>query len=532
MTPSHAPAVRRPRAGSAGPGPASRGVLQRCSCGGAPGPTGECKDCRRKRKLGLQARLRVGPAGDRYEREADRIAASLAAGGGAPSSGPLRVTPLVQRNGGSAETTAPDVVNRVLAEPGRPLDCGTRRYMEAGFGREFGHVRIHAGPRAADAARSVGARAFTVGSDVAFDAGEYRPESTAGRRLLAHELTHTIQQGATNGPARIGGNDPARTGGAALQRQPSPSPDPPGRGAGPLTPARAAELAEATCDVGSLCRLHFAHPDIVPDSRVARVVQHCRPGVLVSRAPCLDLSVIDPQLYGGAAPGAGAAVKPGSKKAAGKSGAGLPDFGKLLTFELHTGDGTFTVKLPTSLTFKLPVEFRGASKLTFEMSAKASGAFSFSITLDGIPHVQIKSTTTADVSSKTVKSEIKISSSMKTCHAPDSHTTRESLKKAGEKLKTAIEQVNKSPAQVKAEKAAKKTGATVHPSPPEGLDRLKRLGDVVSGIVDVKKAVDKAKAGCKPKPTISFGITGKAPMEPSSPNAPAASITGNLIINF
>ncbi len=523
MTHAHASAGRGPHIEPWTPIPASRGVLQRCSCGGSSGPTGECTECRRKRKLGLQAKLRVGPAGDRYEREADRIAASVV-GAGRTSGNPLRVTPLVQRSGSGVAAAAPDTVGRMLAEPGRPLDPGARRDMESRFGRDFGHVRVHAGSRAVDAARSVGARAFTVGRDVAFAAGEYRPGSASGRRLLAHELTHTLQQGAAGGPATIGGG--------AVQRQPVPSPDPPRRGAGPMTPARAADLAEATCDVKSLCRLHFAHPDVVSNSRVASLVHRCRPGTLVGPSPCLDLSVISPELDFGAGSGTSPAFKTPSKKPPAKSGGGLPDFGKLLTFELHTGDGTFTVKLPTSLTFKLPVEFQGAHKITFEMSAKASGAFSFSITLDGIPHIQIKSTTTADVSSKTVKSEIKISSAMKTCHAPDSHSTRASLKKAGEKLKTAIEQVNKSPEQVKAEKAAQKTGATVHPSPPEGMDRLKRLGDVVSGIVDVKKAVDKAKEGCKPTPTISFGITGQAPMEPGSPNAPAASITGNLIINF
>ena len=79
---------------------------------------------------------------------------------------------------------------------GAPLDRGVRSYMEPRFGADFGGVRIHAGSEAAGSARALNARAFTVGRHVVFGAGEYRPESDAGRRLLAHELTHVVQQAA------------------------------------------------------------------------------------------------------------------------------------------------------------------------------------------------------------------------------------------------------------------------------------------------------------------------------------------------
>jgi hypothetical protein len=74
--------------------------------------------------------------------------------------------------------------------------------MEPRFGYDFGQVRIHAGTQAAEAARSVNALAFTVGSHIAFSAGRFSPESTAGRQLLAHELVHVVQQ-RNNG--RVGG---------------------------------------------------------------------------------------------------------------------------------------------------------------------------------------------------------------------------------------------------------------------------------------------------------------------------------------
>ena len=112
---------------------------------------------------------------------------------------------MVLKRSGVATTAsdAPDVVHEVLAKPGAPLDADTRGIFHSRFGYDFSGVRIHTGPRAADAARGVGARAFTVGRDVVFGAGEYPPRTTAGMALLAHELTHTTQQvaGAGNGEA-------------------------------------------------------------------------------------------------------------------------------------------------------------------------------------------------------------------------------------------------------------------------------------------------------------------------------------------
>jgi Domain of unknown function (DUF4157) len=67
--------------------------------------------------------------------------------------------------------------------------------MEPRFGQHFNGVRVHSGGRAAESAQAVCARAFTVGQDVVFGAGEYRPETNDGKRLIAYELTHVVQQG-------------------------------------------------------------------------------------------------------------------------------------------------------------------------------------------------------------------------------------------------------------------------------------------------------------------------------------------------
>jgi hypothetical protein len=87
---------------------------------------------------------------------------------------------------------------------GRPLDAATRKFFEPRFGHDLNPVRIHADHRAAEASRALNARAYTVGRDIAFGAGQYAPETARGRRLLAHELVHTVQQSAA-GPGSSAG---------------------------------------------------------------------------------------------------------------------------------------------------------------------------------------------------------------------------------------------------------------------------------------------------------------------------------------
>lgn len=96
---------------------------------------------------------------------------------------------------GAAGLHAPPVVHDVLQAAGEPLDKDTRSYMESRFGHDFSKVRIHTGASASAAAAAVDARAFTVGNDIVFGSGQYDQRTGKGRKLLAHELTHTIQQG-------------------------------------------------------------------------------------------------------------------------------------------------------------------------------------------------------------------------------------------------------------------------------------------------------------------------------------------------
>ena len=88
----------------------------------------------------------------------------------------------------------PKLVHDALYSTSQPLDAATRAFMEPRFGHNFSQVRVHANAQAAESAQAVNALAFTVGQDVVFNAGMYRPDTAVGRQLLAHELTHTIQQ--------------------------------------------------------------------------------------------------------------------------------------------------------------------------------------------------------------------------------------------------------------------------------------------------------------------------------------------------
>src|SRR5690606_25863716 len=80
---------------------------------------------------------------------------------------------------------------------GQAMPDDVRSNMESGFGADFGNVRIHTDSNADNLSRSIQATAFTTGSDIFFKQGAYDPNSSSGQELLAHELTHTIQQGAS-----------------------------------------------------------------------------------------------------------------------------------------------------------------------------------------------------------------------------------------------------------------------------------------------------------------------------------------------
>lgn len=186
----------------------------------------------------LQTKLKVGPANDHYEQEADRVASSVmrqinssakpevsgAEEGIQRSHGEAeldeeeddeslqrKITPINTRSinrkavdhgqpsqpigmqGGAIDSQMESTIQRQRGG-GRPLDDSTRTKMESAFGTDFSGVKIHTSTQADQLNRSINADAFTTGQDVFFRSGNYSPQSAAGQKLLAHELTHVVQQ--------------------------------------------------------------------------------------------------------------------------------------------------------------------------------------------------------------------------------------------------------------------------------------------------------------------------------------------------
>lgn len=180
-------------------GPVMR-LQRQCACGAKTSNlASDCADCSKKKLLGAQAKLEIGAADDRYEREADRVAEQVLAGEAraAPSATPVQVQRIAAGAGAGGSHSlgeAPAVVQRVIQAPGRALEPSTRSFFESRFGHDFSRVRVHDDTEASRSAAAVAARAYTVGHNLVFAKGQYGPGSAAGRRLIAHELTHVLQQ--------------------------------------------------------------------------------------------------------------------------------------------------------------------------------------------------------------------------------------------------------------------------------------------------------------------------------------------------
>ncbi|MGH9764800.1 MAG: DUF4157 domain-containing protein [Blastocatellia bacterium] len=157
MTDNQSPAKPRPKAFGVLGRTASPLTLQRkCACGGDKGSGEQCEACESKAMS-------------------------------------------VQRSPLSSieQLKAPPIVSEVLRSPGQPLDSTTRAFMEPRFGHDFSRVRVHTDRRAGESARATNALAYTAGQNVVFGEGNYRPNTPDGKRLLAHELTHVVQQERT-----------------------------------------------------------------------------------------------------------------------------------------------------------------------------------------------------------------------------------------------------------------------------------------------------------------------------------------------
>lgn len=177
-------------------------IIQRkpsCPCGGG------CPRCRKS--LGIQTKLKISDPGDTYEQEADRVAEqvmrmpeNLAVGNQPSSVRKEDESVQAKEPENSASNSVPELETHIhnIKGGGQPLQGTIRTFFETRFNHDFSQVRIHTNAKASELSQAVNARAFTMGRDIVFNTGQYAPNTIAGRQLLAHELTHTIQQGGTH----------------------------------------------------------------------------------------------------------------------------------------------------------------------------------------------------------------------------------------------------------------------------------------------------------------------------------------------
>ena len=179
--------------------------------GGTGGP--ESSDAGVPLPGGVQPKLTTNQPNDRFEQEADAVAEKVVSGESAiqrkctdcEQEDEIQMKPLVQQkadSGSSGQQVKPWVQQQIESSrgSGQSLPDNTRSFMEKGIGASFEGVKVHTDNNAVQMNRDLGARAFTVGNDIYFDQNQYHPESSEGKKLLAHELTHTVQQGAAVQP--------------------------------------------------------------------------------------------------------------------------------------------------------------------------------------------------------------------------------------------------------------------------------------------------------------------------------------------
>lgn len=171
---------------ASGPSPqinSSQGLLQRqCACGNHTVASDKCEGCRETRAASLQR------------------------------------SPALVRSGEMDKGKVPSIVHEVLRSPGQALDPATRAYFEPRFSHDFSQVRIHADTQAAESAAAVNALVYTVGRNVVFGAGRYSPHTQPGKQLMAHELTHTLQQRFTSRTQPLSLSDPGDAGEVQAER--------------------------------------------------------------------------------------------------------------------------------------------------------------------------------------------------------------------------------------------------------------------------------------------------------------------------
>jgi hypothetical protein len=440
----------------------------------------------------------------------------------------MKVHAKLRKQGAAKGAQAPAIVHDVLRRPGQPMGAQVRRHFEQRMGQDFSHVRVHTDAQAAESAQAVSARAYTVGPHVVFGPGRYEPTSPSGQKLLAHELTHVVQQrnvpaskasvlqrDALSGVASLTPALPTTLDSAELEDSENLSASNPKlvqiaeayKSHGDETGVRVSVSADLppedkanSANADSRSRKLGARMRLIRDALVTlgvpeRLIDigsasafstsaHGQVSVSVRQSTKLN-PLLKPNYLGPTLPPA-------------KPGAG-PSLSDMLTLKF----GPVSIELPKSAKAKLPIALSGGRTLVIDLQAELLAKFSLKIALDGTPHVRVsvgagveydpdKKTTTGTVG-------LSIESQAKTCQAANPEALRQKIAAAGEKL-------------TKASKEASEAA--------DAETRNGKLIDIASAVGEMYDAVDKAKAGCKPAPTLSVDFGAKKIVAPGDEKDP------------
>ncbi len=361
------------------------------------------------------------------------------------------------------------------------------------------------------------------------------PDSPTGKVLLAHELAHVIQQcrpGGANlsttqreGEARRVSSAISRGGpmprisaaSPTISRDPEPGSED--------DASFAATMAEATCDIGALCRLSHRAPTVVTHARLMRAYSQCHPGIssvsLIAGNPCLTPNFGLPLLPTARGPrrAHGPVAAPGSSPGAtSSSGLSLPS----TTIRFNLGAAAFTVDLPASLAIRLPVPFRGAERVVFSLNA-STDEFSFRVTINAAQHVRIIAN--AGMTTEGVGSAgLTVQTTRTTCQAVSPTAARSALQSAGTRLRDAIQAVQTPPVP---DPDASELARTFAPHA--------RYAEVVAAVAHLNSEIERIQAPCREVPVASFnfGAQGQlvAPDDPEDRGAPSF-IGGSVRVHF
>jgi hypothetical protein len=499
--------------------PSGLRLQRKCGCGKAAGAEGECAECKQKKELQRHA---SGPAPERV----------------------------------------PSIVHDVLRSHGRPLNEPAREAMEQRFGHDFSDVRVHADSRAGESARAVNALAFTVGSNVVFAPGQYQPESAEGQRLLAHELTHVVQQRGASGSLSSlsiadSNSHAEREADSVASRVSAPTRVAPRPAPQRISPAPQALHKQGPGDAstGSGFNTGLGSKLQVDPKLTAEFLAMCAMGK-GDPMLCAKIRVqSDPTLSGTKLedPGAGLKITPdmmreaqdkvnppsGNKTSTPTADPGAPAPPKKSPWSSDVMSGTiveykspaaqFKVSIPDGVAAKFKSQIHDAQFIRIDIGVSTTAKFTASIKIDNVP---IELSSTIDPIGNKASVSLKVFGATSKCATSVDPAVVAKIQDVGKKVEEAWKAF-----QTPATPAPVATTAKPADSPATGMakdvqdvkntvegvvDKLQpeiTLGKAIAAFVSAVEAVDKAKKTPCVKASIQFGATFDTPLNPD-PNDP------------